>query len=72
MEGEAVILNLATGIYYTLDRIGTVMWQELTAGKNVEEIVAIICTQFDGDASVVRQDIEELLAHLKKERLILQ
>jgi hypothetical protein len=70
MDGEAVILNLANGVYYTLDRIGTLIWQEFVAGKTVEEIVQIICERFDGDTSVIRQDIEELLAHLKKEQLI--
>ncbi len=70
MDGEAVLLNLATGIYYTLDRVGTVIWQELTTNKSIEEIVEIVCARFDEDASVVRGDIDELLAHLKQERLI--
>jgi len=72
MEGEAVILNLATGIYYTLDCVGTVIWQELAAGKSTEEIVEIVCARFDEEASVVRGDIEDLLAHLKEEQLIVQ
>ncbi len=72
MEGEAVILNLTNGIYYTLDRVGTVIWQEVTAGKDIEEIVKIVCARFDEEASVVRGDIEKLLAHLKQEQLIVQ
>lgn len=72
MEGEAVILNLATGIYYTLDPVGTVIWQEVTAGKDIEEIVEIVCARFDEEASVVRGDVEDLLAHLKEEQLIVQ
>lgn len=70
MEGEAVILNLATGIYYTLDRIGTVIWQEWAAGKALEEIVEVVCARFDGDTDGIRGDIEELLAHFKQEQLI--
>jgi hypothetical protein len=72
MDGEAVILNLATGIYYTLDRVGTIIWQELAAGTGVEEIIEIVCERFDEEANVVRGDIEELLAHLKQEQLIVR
>ena len=70
MDGEAVILNLATGIYYTLDRVGTVIWQELTAGKGIEETVEFVCARFDEEASAVRSDMERLLTHLKKEQYI--
>ena len=71
MDGEAVILNLANGIYYTLDRIGTIIWQELALGKGLEEIVEIVCARFDEEANVVRGDIKELVAHLKQEQLIM-
>lgn len=70
MEEEAVILNLTNGVYYTLDRVGTVIWQELMGGKRVDEIVEVVCERFDVDAAVIRGDLGELLAHLKEEHLI--
>ena len=70
MEGEAVILNLTNGVYYTLDSVGTVIWEELMTGKGLDEIVAVVCERFAEDATVIRGDLEELLGHLKEEHLV--
>jgi hypothetical protein len=40
LEGEAVIVNLATGSYYSTEHSGATVWSLLAEGTTVPEIVA--------------------------------
>lgn len=54
----------------TLDPVGTVIWQQLEAGKNKAEILAQILEQFDVSEAVADADLDEFLEKLKKNNLI--
>ena len=41
MEGETVLLDLSTGRYYTLNRLGSVIWEHCTGDKTISEIHAV-------------------------------
>jgi hypothetical protein len=40
--GEAVIINLATGVYYSMDRTGAYVWEALANGATPAEVVAAL------------------------------
>lgn len=54
----------------TLDPVGTVIWQNLEAGKTKTEILAQILEQFDVSEGVAAADLEEFLEKLQKNNLI--
>lgn len=54
----------------TLDPVGTVIWQNLEAGKTKTEILAQILEQFDVSETVAAADLEEFLEKLQKNNLI--
>ena len=45
--GEAVILNLRTGVYYGLDSIGARIWTLVQEPRRVGELIEIILDELD-------------------------
>jgi hypothetical protein len=70
LDGEAVIINLINGTYYSLDRAGAVVWELAAAGHTVDEIVDGLTLRYDVDASRAQSDVERLVSELLAERLL--
>jgi hypothetical protein len=70
VDGEAILLDTATGYHFSLDPIGTEIWQGLQSGESVDAIVARISTTFGAEPAVVRNDVSEFLNELKSARLL--
>ncbi|WYL93493.1 MAG: PqqD family peptide modification chaperone [Gloeotrichia echinulata IR180] len=70
LEQEAVLLNLENGVYFTLNRVGKVVWELFTGEQSLESIFLIICEQFEVAEDVARIDILALLKKLSQEGLI--
>lgn len=70
IDGEAIIINLATGTYYSLDRVGGAIWAFLEASLPVEEIVKELARRYDGDSDHMRREVEALIKRLSDEALI--
>lgn len=70
VEGETVILNIDTSFYYTLDEVGSIIWDMLLDSKTEDEIAAKIAAEYDIDDAAAKKDIKVLLKNLEKEDLI--
>jgi|SRR5918993_1840661 hypothetical protein len=70
IDGEAIMINLATGSYYSLDRVGCDVWALLEASLPVDDIVAQLGRQYDGAEEDIRRGVEELLERLSAEELV--
>lgn len=70
LDGEAVLLNLETGAYFTLNRAGTVSWELLDGKRTLHQIHSAICERFEVSEEVARQDLLALVQHLDQEGLI--
>jgi hypothetical protein len=70
IDGEAVIINLGTGTYYSLDRVAGVVWAFLEASLPGEEIVKELARHYDGDSDHMRREVEALMKRLSDEALI--
>ena len=70
IEGESVIINLQNGFYYSLDDIGSVIWNGLISQYSIEEIISAFITRFSEDKERVINEMTELISELKKESLI--
>jgi hypothetical protein len=71
LEDEAVLLDVASGLYYGLDSTGTVIWRLLTDGLVVEEIVGRMLAEYDVEAERLRLDVSEFLDSLISKGLLL-
>lgn len=70
LDGEAIIINLESGNYYSLDRLGADVWTAI--GENVasDGIVERLIRRCGGDRVVIDKAVAELLTDLEKESLI--
>lgn len=72
LDGEAVLLNLETGAYFTLNRVGTVAWELFNGERMLTQVHSTICERFDVGGEVARQDLLSLVTDLQQEGLIQQ
>lgn len=70
LDGEAVLLNLESGSYFTLNRVGTVTWELLNGERTLAEVLSTLCECFEVSQEVARQDLFSLIQHLGQEGLI--
>ena len=71
LEGEAVLLDLASGSYFGLNPVGTRVWTLLASGATVDAVIAALSAEFDADAAQIAQDVEDLLAELTARGLVI-
>jgi hypothetical protein len=71
MDGEAVLINLSTGVYYSTDNVGAMIWQLADLGFSVEEIVDSVARRYGTPADRVRNDTRAFLQEMVDERIIL-
>lgn len=69
--GEAVILHLDDGIYYSLNPVGACVWAMLQAPRTKEELIAQVLAEFEVTPERCRADVEELLGALSARALVL-
>jgi hypothetical protein len=70
LEGEAVILDLASGTYFGLNEVGTRVWRLLEEGRDASQIVEIVASEYQADRATIARDVERLLDDLRTRRLI--
>jgi Coenzyme PQQ synthesis protein D (PqqD) len=76
IEGEFIIVPIRCGVgdlnsLYTLNPVGSVLWEFMSEGHTVAEMVERVCEEFDVTGSQAKQDIEEFLESLVEEKLVL-
>jgi len=62
IEDEAIILNMQTGKYYSLQNSGLKIWQLLVSGYTRDEALALLAQHYQADAASLAQAIDTLLA----------
>ena len=70
IDGEAVIINLLNGTYYSLDKVGGAIWELAAAGSAVPTIVQRVVARYDVNPDRARRDVERLVQELVTERLL--
>jgi hypothetical protein len=70
VNGEAVLLDIERGEYFSLNSVGTRIWELCDGTRSATEIVSVICDEFDVAEDVVTADAQEILDELEKVQLV--
>lgn len=70
IDGEAVMINLTTGNYYSLNEVGASIWNSIEAGASTTEIVERLSLRFEGGESEIESAVSQLIDELRSEDLI--
>lgn len=69
IDGQTMLLNIQTERYYSLDEVGTRVWQILEEG-DLNVLVSRLRSEFEVDEATLHADLEKLLDELKAAQLI--
>jgi hypothetical protein len=67
---ETVILNLDSGVYFGLERVGARIWQLLGEGRTLAEVCDVIEKEYDGAREDIERDVLALVESLHAHNLI--
>ena len=72
VAGEAILIHLQTGVYYSLNDVGTAFWNLLDGQRTITDCATTIAAEYSAPAEMVLSDLLELAADLTKEGLATQ
>jgi hypothetical protein len=67
---EAVILNLASGVYFGLDTVGTRMWQLMSEHGSTDKVIAAMLDEYQVEEEKLRSDLDKLIEQLSEKGLV--
>ena len=70
IDGEAILISMETGSYYSIDSVGAVVWDHMNNGLSNSQIIEAIAAQYDGEWADIEQGVQQLFDQLQAELLI--
>jgi Coenzyme PQQ synthesis protein D (PqqD) len=70
IDGETIIIDLATGTYFSLQGAAPAIWNALVAGDSDQQLVARLQSVFAADAAELQDAISPFLEELVRAQLI--
>lgn len=71
MDGEIVMMNVDTGYYYNLGKLGSVIWYQLEDAIEVKALVQNLMDSYQVCRKECEEDVIGFLRELKQEGLII-
>jgi hypothetical protein len=72
IDGEAIIMNLTNGAYYSMNGVGALIWEGIEQAQGGDAIVERIASRCGADRVRVRADFDRLVGELLTEGLIVE
>jgi len=70
VEGEAILINLTSGLYYSMDKVGGLAWSMIVHGSSVEQVAEAVAAHYAVPVARAREDVRRLVRELLDENLI--
>jgi hypothetical protein len=70
MDGEAIMINLRTGAYYSLRDAGALAWHAVRGHRTLSEVVQVVAAHYPEDPALLQSDLTDLFARLAEENLL--
>jgi Coenzyme PQQ synthesis protein D (PqqD) len=70
LQGEAVLLNLKTGVYLGLDKVGARIWQLLGEHDVLSEVAETMLREYDLTEERCREDLLHLVKKMEEQALV--
>jgi len=69
IDGEAIVINLANGIYYSAAGTAAFLWAHLATGRSIQEVTSSFATAYGVAEEKAQKDVLEFVTHIVDERL---
>jgi hypothetical protein len=70
VEDESILLDLATGDYFGLNRIGAVVWELLAEPRSLDALAAAITARYAVERAKAREDVARMLVRMRERGLV--
>ena len=70
LQGDGVLLDMKSGVYFGLDRVGTRIWQLMAEPKPLAAVVAAMLEEFDVTKDRCSEDVLTLARKLAEQGLL--
>ena len=70
LDGEAVLLNLETKLYFSLNATGVAIWKLLEEGLTLGQIGERLFQEYDVTPEKAQQSVLDLVGQLNDEKLV--
>jgi hypothetical protein len=71
IDGEAIIMNLSNGLYFSMDEVGSALWEMVEAGCSLDEMARALNARYEVAADTARADVGRLAEQLVEEGLVI-
>jgi hypothetical protein len=71
VEGEALLIHLSSGDYFSLDNVGTRVWENIDGTRTIQDLAELILMEYDVDRDQVVADVLRLAEQLADEGLLI-
>jgi hypothetical protein len=72
IDGEAVIMNLSSGFYYSTDHVGGLIWGCIENGRSYREMLDFLASTFPAVNGELVPAVDTFLQDLLQQQLILE
>lgn len=72
IDGEVVIMNLASGHYFSTQGTGELVWREIERGEGTARIGAMLASLFDASAEALASGLDAFLTDMLGHGLIVE
>jgi hypothetical protein len=70
IDGEAVIINLESGAYFSAEGASALAWQQIAGGASAADLVAAVGERYEGGSAEIGTAVAQFIAQLSQEGLI--
>lgn len=70
IDGEAVLVNLESGNYYSMDHVGAFIWNLIEQQAQFDQVFSAVANQYSGSTEEIESGITQLFDQLEAEKLI--
>ncbi len=71
IDGEAIIMNLANGLYFSMDEVGSAVWEMVESGMALDHMAEALQARYEVSAETARADVGRLAEQLVEEGLVI-
>lgn len=72
LDGEAVVLNLGSGMYFGLDEVGTRVWSLIEAHGDLRSVYNALLDEYDVAPEILERDLVGLVSEMAEKGLLIR
>jgi hypothetical protein len=70
IDGETVIVNLDSGNYYSLDKVGADIWGYIIKNFPIHRIIETVASRYTGEREEIEKAVYQFVDEMQQENLI--